>query len=84
MKHLFTHPDKAVSNGYILALAPRLVEYLYSESYRYPSSEDEVQLTIEIISAVETLIRLAEPDKGKQELIRIFDYIDVIIYNVHC
>lgn len=65
LKHLFNHSDKAVANGYILALAPRLVEHLHAESTKCPSTELELQLSIEIINAVESLIRLAEPDKGK-------------------
>ncbi|XP_065200390.1 HEAT repeat-containing protein 5B isoform X2 [Planococcus citri] len=68
LKHLFNHSDKTVSNGYILALAPRLVEYLHLEPTKCPNSELELQLSIEVINAVESLIRLAEPDKGVKVL----------------
>lgn len=64
LKHLFNHSDKTVSNGYILALAPRLIEYLHSDLSKDPSSDAELQFTIEIINAVESLVRQAEPDKG--------------------
>lgn len=69
LKHLFNHTDKTISNGYIIALAPRLMEYLHSKSINSLSSESDLQLTIEIINAVESLIRLAEPDKGKYNLL---------------
>lgn len=74
LKHLFNHSDKTVSNGYILALAPRLVEYLHLEATKCPNTELELQLSIEVINAVESLIRLAEPDKGIIEIFVISLY----------
>jgi len=67
LKHLFNHTDKAVSNGYILALAPRLIEHLHSDLSKDPPSDAELQFTVEIINAVESLVRQAEPDKGTLE-----------------
>lgn len=72
LKHLFNHSDKAVSNGYILALAPRLIEYLHSDSSKDPASDAELQFTIEIINAVESLVRQAEPDKGTFDVVFLF------------
>lgn len=55
----------AVSTPYIHALAPRLVEYLYSEEAKNVASENELCLTLEIISTTEFLISLAKPQNRK-------------------
>ena len=55
----------AIATPYIHALAPRLVEYLYSENARKALSECELWVTIETIVTVESLITLAEPQNSK-------------------
>ncbi|XP_066155601.1 HEAT repeat-containing protein 5B isoform X1 [Euwallacea fornicatus] len=68
LKSLFAHPEKAVATPYIHSLAPQLVEYLYSEKAKKPSSSEEFYITVETINAVESLIALAEPHNRIQML----------------
>ncbi|XP_023717362.1 HEAT repeat-containing protein 5B isoform X2 [Cryptotermes secundus] len=68
LRTIFSHPDRSVATPYIHALAPRLVEFLYSETSRQLSSDTELSLTLESIQTVETLITLAEPKHRIQML----------------
>ncbi|XP_046742187.1 HEAT repeat-containing protein 5B isoform X2 [Diprion similis] len=61
LRTIFMHPERSVSTPYIHALAPRLVEYLYSESSKQVSTETQLTLTLESIATIEALISLAEP-----------------------
>ncbi|XP_021938507.1 HEAT repeat-containing protein 5B isoform X3 [Zootermopsis nevadensis] len=61
MRTIFAHSDRNVATPYIHALAPRLVEFLYSETSKQLASDVELSLTLESIQTVETLITLAEP-----------------------
>lgn len=65
LKSLFIHPDRSVATPYIHALAPRLVEFLYSDSARKIFSQGELSVTSETILTVESLIELAEPQNSK-------------------
>ncbi|XP_049845033.1 HEAT repeat-containing protein 5B isoform X1 [Schistocerca gregaria] len=61
MRTIFSHPDQNVGVPYIHALAPRLIEFLYTEESRQLASEAELQITMECIQTVETLTSLTEP-----------------------
>jgi hypothetical protein len=65
MRTIFAHPDRSVATPYIHALAPRLVEFLYSETSKQLTSDIELSLILESIQTVETLITLAEPKHSK-------------------
>lgn len=65
LRSIFSHSDMSVSTPYIHALAPRLVEYLYSDNAKNVSSEAELCVTFEAITTVESLISLAEPQNRK-------------------
>ncbi|KAG7212607.1 hypothetical protein KM043_012898 [Ampulex compressa] len=60
LKTIFLHPERVISTPYIHALAPRLVEYLYSDKSKQVSSEMELSFTLECVSTVEALIGLAD------------------------
>ncbi|XP_017967368.1 HEAT repeat-containing protein 5B isoform X1 [Drosophila navojoa] len=60
-RSIFTKADLKTATPYIHALAPRIIESLYSESSKTPASELELQVTLESIVTVEQLIELAEP-----------------------
>ncbi|XP_053671302.1 HEAT repeat-containing protein 5B isoform X1 [Anopheles nili] len=68
MRSIFANGELKVSTPYIHALAPRLIEHLYSEEARNPASEQELALVLEGITTVETLIALAEPQNRIQML----------------
>ncbi|CAH1153655.1 unnamed protein product [Phaedon cochleariae] len=68
LKSLFGHHDRAISTPYIHTLAPQLVEFLYSDTAKKPYSDGELLVTIETITAIESLIELAEPDTRIQML----------------
>ncbi|XP_049284271.1 HEAT repeat-containing protein 5B isoform X3 [Anopheles funestus] len=61
MRSIFANGELKVSTPYIHALAPRLIEHLYSEQARNPTNEQELALVLEGITTVEALIALAEP-----------------------
>lgn len=65
LKSLFAHPDRVVATPYIHTLAPRLVEFLYSDGARNIFTDGELYVTLETIVAVESLIDLAEPQNRK-------------------
>ncbi|XP_066585201.1 HEAT repeat-containing protein 5B isoform X2 [Prorops nasuta] len=60
LRTIFLHPERIISTPYIHALAPRLVEYLYSDKSKQVVSEIELLFTLECISTVEALIGLVE------------------------
>ncbi|XP_052870184.1 HEAT repeat-containing protein 5B isoform X2 [Anopheles cruzii] len=68
IRSLFANCELKVSTPYIHALAPRLIEQLYSEQSRNPTNEHELALVLEGITTVETLIALAEPQNRIQML----------------
>uniref|UniRef100_A0A182NZG0 HEAT repeat-containing protein 5A n=1 Tax=Anopheles epiroticus TaxID=199890 RepID=A0A182NZG0_9DIPT len=68
MRSIFANGELRVSTPYIHALAPRLIEHLYSEQARNPTNEHELALVLEGITTVETLIALAEPQNRIQML----------------
>ncbi|XP_017860243.1 PREDICTED: HEAT repeat-containing protein 5B isoform X4 [Drosophila arizonae] len=67
-RSIFTKADLKTATPYIHALAPRIIESLYSESSKTPTSELELQVTLESIVTVEQLIELAEPQNHIQML----------------
>uniref|UniRef100_A0A182S6N7 HEAT repeat-containing protein 5B n=1 Tax=Anopheles maculatus TaxID=74869 RepID=A0A182S6N7_9DIPT len=69
MRSIFANGELRVSTPYIHALAPRLIEHLYSEQARNPANEQELALVLEGITTVETLIALAEPQNRKYSLL---------------
>lgn len=64
-RFIFTKADIKTATPYIHALAPRIIESLYAESSKVPTSELELQVTLESIVTVEQLIELAEPQHRK-------------------
>lgn len=69
LRTIFQHPDRNIATPYIHALAPRLVEFLYTEGSKQISSETELSLTLEIFQTVEVLVGLAEPKHSKSLLV---------------
>ncbi|GJQ66814.1 hypothetical protein Trydic_g18582 [Trypoxylus dichotomus] len=68
LKSIFSHNDRTLATPYIHALAPRLVEFLYSDNARKIFSDGELSVTLETIITVESLISLAEPQNRIQML----------------
>lgn len=64
-RSIFTKADIKTATPYIHSLAPRIIESLYAESSKMPTSELELQVTLESIVTVEQLIDLAEPQHRK-------------------
>lgn len=65
LRRVFGHVDRAVAAPYIHALAPRVLELLYTEQSRRPSSELELKVSIESIRTVEALVGLTQPSHRK-------------------
>ncbi|XP_035795825.1 HEAT repeat-containing protein 5B-like isoform X2 [Anopheles albimanus] len=68
IRSIFANCELKVSTPYIHALAPRLIEHLYSDQSRNPTNEHEMALVLEGVTTVETLIALAEPQNRIQML----------------
>ncbi|XP_037954233.1 HEAT repeat-containing protein 5B isoform X3 [Teleopsis dalmanni] len=60
-RSIFSKADLKTSTPYIHALAPRIIEGLYMETTKIPRTDMELQITLESIVTVQTLIELAEP-----------------------
>lgn len=60
LRTIFLHPERTISTPYIHALAPRLVEYLYSDKSKQVTNDLELSFTLECVSTVEALIGLAD------------------------
>uniref|UniRef100_A0A1B6GMZ3 HEAT repeat-containing protein 5A n=1 Tax=Cuerna arida TaxID=1464854 RepID=A0A1B6GMZ3_9HEMI len=67
-RSILNHSEASVAAGYIHALAPRVVQYLHSEGARHVGSDLELALTVESLTVVESLVRLAEPQHRIQML----------------
>lgn len=65
---IFVNADLKVATPYIHALAPRIIETLYSPNAKYPKTELELNVVLESITTVEALISLAEPQNSKCNL----------------
>ncbi|XP_014295577.1 HEAT repeat-containing protein 5B isoform X2 [Microplitis demolitor] len=68
LKTIFLHPDRSISTPYIHALAPRIVEYLYSDQSKQVENDLELSFTLECISTIEALIALTESKNRIQML----------------
>jgi len=64
-RSIFARAELKTATPYIHALAPRMIESLYAESSKVPTSELELQVTLESIITVEQLIDLSEPQHRK-------------------
>lgn len=65
LKTIFSNGDRAVCTGYIHALAPRLMDYLHTRDAKQISTDMELTLTLETISALHALVLLTEPKHSK-------------------
>lgn len=65
MRSIFVNADLMAATPYIHALAPRVIEGLYAADAKHPKNELELNITLESITTVETLISLAEPQNRK-------------------
>lgn len=65
IKSIFSNSDLKVSTPYIHALAPRIIEGLYSDEAKCPKDDIDLACTLESITVIETLINLAEPKNRK-------------------
>lgn len=65
---LFSHSNKAVSSGYIHALAPRIIQYLHSIEVMSLNSELKLQFVLELIYTADSLVKLAQPKNRTQIL----------------
>jgi hypothetical protein len=71
LRSIFQHPDKSVSSAYILALAPRIIEYLHSDESRNIATDMELQYTLECIYTVEALVKLCDPKHRVEMLVLV-------------
>lgn len=65
MRSIFVNADLKIATPYIHALAPRLIEVLYTPNSKLPKNENELSVILESITTVEALIALAEPQNSK-------------------
>uniref|UniRef100_A0A1A9X2M8 HEAT repeat-containing protein 5A n=1 Tax=Glossina brevipalpis TaxID=37001 RepID=A0A1A9X2M8_9MUSC len=65
---IFSKAEAKISTPYVHALAPRIIEGLYLDTTKQPRTEIELQIVLESVMTVETLIDLAEPQNRIQIL----------------
>ncbi|XP_014481449.1 PREDICTED: HEAT repeat-containing protein 5B isoform X3 [Dinoponera quadriceps] len=82
LRTIFLHPERNISTPYIHALAPRLVEYLYSDKSKHVTSDMELTFTLECVSTVEALIGLADlPNRDLLQGIQMLTLLVPILIN---
>ncbi|XP_070152954.1 HEAT repeat-containing protein 5B isoform X1 [Polyergus mexicanus] len=77
LRTIFLHPERNISTPYIHALAPRLVEYLYSDKSKQVANDMELTFTLECISTVEALIGLA--DLSNRDLLQGIQMLTLLV-----
>lgn len=65
VRSIFVNSDLKVATPYIHALAPRIIEGLYTPNAKFPKTEAELNILLESITTVEALITLAEPQNSE-------------------
>lgn len=65
IKSIFVNAELKVATPYIHALAPRIIENLFTDNTKTPKDEIELALILESITTVDSLITLAEPQNRK-------------------
>lgn len=65
IRSIFVKTELKVATPYIHALAPRIIEHLYTDEARTPKNDTELAIILESITTVEALIALAEPQNRK-------------------
>ena len=63
---IFETADRSVSTPFIHALAPRILEFLYSEDARNVQTKAQLEMTLECIRAIQILVQIVDtPEKSK-------------------
>lgn len=65
---LFSHPNTSVSSSYIHALAPRVIQYLYTTEKHSIDSDAKLQFVLELVFTAETLLKLSQLKNPTQML----------------
>ncbi|XP_034252934.1 HEAT repeat-containing protein 5B isoform X2 [Thrips palmi] len=82
LRSLFAHPERNVAHFYINMLAPRVMEYLYSEESKTPRSDVELTIILECIQAVDTLISQTETkNRGIMQGIQMLSLLVPVLIN---
>ncbi|XP_037078584.1 HEAT repeat-containing protein 5B-like [Pollicipes pollicipes] len=81
VRSIFAHADRAVSTPYIQALAPRLLQQLHVSAGAAPPSELELQLQLEQLGCLETLVTVCDPaNRPEIEGVQVLGlYVPVLI-----
>ena len=69
-----------MATPYIHALSAKMIEYLYGVANARPTSEVELQLVLEVLKMVETLIAIANEDKRKDFNNSILTLIQCVLF----
>ncbi|XP_031777136.1 HEAT repeat-containing protein 5B isoform X2 [Nasonia vitripennis] len=77
LRTIFLHPERCISTPYIHALAPRIVEFLYSDQSKQVTNDADLQFTLECITTIEGLIALAEPTR--QDLLQGIQMLTLLV-----
>ncbi|XP_051162515.1 HEAT repeat-containing protein 5B isoform X1 [Leptopilina boulardi] len=77
LRTIFQHPELSISTPYIHSLAPRIVEFLYSEQSKQVENDSELSFTLECIMSIEGLIALAEP--ANRELMQGIQMLTLLV-----
>lgn len=67
---ILQHTDRVVYTPFIYALAPRIIEYLYTISNNRPDNDTQLTLVFEAIKMLETLVELAD-DENRVNLVLV-------------
>jgi len=63
---IFEKADPSVSTPFIHALAPRILEFLYSEEARNVQTKAELEMTLESIRAIQILVQVVDASEKRK------------------
>ena len=69
---IFEKADRSVSTPFIHALAPRILEFLYSSEAKNVQTKPQLELTIESIRAIQILVQIVDSPEKSKKLFTLF------------
>jgi len=66
---IFEKADRSVSTPFIHALAPRILEFLYSEEARNVQTKAQLDLTLECIRAIQILVQVVDASEKRIQML---------------
>jgi len=71
VSEIFEKADRSVSTPFIHALAPRILQYLYSDEAKNIQTKPQLELTLESIRVVQILVQIADNSEKRVQMLTL-------------